>query len=121
MLFSRSGVFDSLQRKQFYNMKLIYTHENRFLVYNIQNIVENAHIATTLKNEYASSAAGDLVPHETWLELWVVEDDDYRLAMTAIDTAFKQGNPIEWVCQQCSERNTASFDVCWQCQTERPD
>jgi len=102
-------------------MKLLYTHENRFLVYNIQNIVENAHIPTTLKNEYASSAAGELVPHETWLELWVVEDDDYDLAMVAIDNSFKDNSQSVWVCRQCYEKNAANFDVCWQCQTERPN
>jgi len=102
-------------------MKLIYTNENRFLVYNIQNIIENARITATLKNEYASSAAGDLVPHETWLELWVVDNADYDLAKAAIDSAFKQANESGWDCPQCSERNTASFDVCWQCQAERPD
>jgi hypothetical protein len=101
-------------------MKLIYTHENRFLVYNIQNIVENARIQTTLRNEYASSAAGDLVPHETWLELWVVEDRDYDLATAAIANAFKQEAKLEWTCPQCSELNIASFELCWQCQAERP-
>ncbi|MFT7235572.1 MAG: hypothetical protein ACI9QV_001153 [Methylophagaceae bacterium] len=102
-------------------MKLIYTRENRFLVYNIQNIVENAGLTTILKNEYASSAAGDLAPHETWLELWVLNEDDYPLAMRAIRAAFDQQDAADWVCQQCSENNIASFELCWQCQTERPD
>lgn len=102
-------------------MKLIYTRENRFLVYNIQNIVENAGITTILKNEYASSAAGDLAPHETWLELWVLQDDDYPLAMMAIKAAFDHKDDSGWVCQKCSENNNASFELCWQCQTERPD
>jgi hypothetical protein len=102
-------------------MKLIYTNENRFLVYNIQNIVENARITTTLKNEYASSAAGDLAPHETWLELWVMQDDDLDLAIAAIEAAFNKNNVIDWRCPHCLEHNNASFDACWQCQTERPD
>lgn len=101
-------------------MKLIYTNENRFLVYNIQNIVENAHIQTVLKNEYASSAAGDLVPHETWLELWVQDDGDYDLAMRAIKQAFDEQHEQTWICPQCHEENLGSFDLCWQCQTEKP-
>jgi hypothetical protein len=121
MLFSRLVLLTANSENSSKNMKLIYTHENRFLVYNIQNIIENAHIATTLKNEYASSAAGDLVPHETWLELWVVENSDYDLAIAAIESAFDKSNRIEWICKACLERNTASFDVCWQCQTERSD
>lgn len=101
-------------------MKLIYTNENRFLVYNIQNIVENAHITTVLKNEYASSAAGDLAPHETWLELWVMQDDDYDLAIAAIKVAFNKEGVLDWHCPKCLEHNNASFDSCWQCQMERP-
>ncbi len=99
-------------------MKLIYTHENRFLVHNIQNIVENAQIDTTLRNEYASSAAGDLAPHETWLELWVIEDADYERAMVAINTAFKRHLSSSWICPNCHEKNEATFDFCWQCQSE---
>ena len=34
-------------------MKLIYTHENSFLVSNIKNIVENQGLSVFLKNEYA--------------------------------------------------------------------
>lgn len=102
-------------------MKLIYTHENRFLVYNIQNIVENAHIVTTLKNEYAQSAVGDLVPHEAWLELWVLNDGDYDLAISAMNAAFKDSNKSHWLCSHCAEKNLANFEFCWQCQTERPE
>ncbi|MFT7414439.1 MAG: hypothetical protein ACI9FO_001098, partial [Methylophagaceae bacterium] len=41
-------------------MKLLYTNENRYLVHNIQNLVENSGIAIMLKNEFAAGAAGDL-------------------------------------------------------------
>lgn len=48
-------------------MKLIYTNENRFLVSNMKNIVENAGIEVTLKNEFAFGGVGDLSPFECWL------------------------------------------------------
>ncbi len=98
-------------------MKLIYTDENRYLVHNIQNIVENAGITIMLKNEFAAGAAGDLVPHETWLELWVVNDEDYDKTMLLIDSSFSNENEPEWVCSNCKERNDASFDFCWNCQS----
>ena len=101
-------------------MKLIYTNENRYLVHNIQNIVENAAISIMLKNEFAAGAAGDLVPHETWLELWVINDDDYENAIKAIDNAFSQQGDAEWICPKCQEPNNASFDFCWQCQHSAP-
>lgn len=101
-------------------MKLVYTNENRYLVHNIQNIVENAGITIMLKNEFAAGAAGDLVPHETWLELWVINDDDYDPAIQALDTAFSHIDDADWTCPQCQEKNNASFDFCWHCQHSSP-
>lgn len=102
-------------------MKLIYTNENRLLVSNIQNIVENVGISVMLKNEYAGGAAGELIPHETWLELWVVDDEDYDKAMHTIDNAFSSPDSTGWHCTHCNEHNDASFDFCWQCQNPAPE
>lgn len=100
-------------------MKLLYTHENRFLVYNVLNIMQNAGIETQLKNEYASAAAGDLAPHDTWLELWVCHEDDYQRAKDIMQQSFDHSK-TQWFCPQCHEANDASFEFCWNCQTERP-
>jgi hypothetical protein len=101
-------------------MKLVFTQENRFLVNNARNIVESAGIKTVLRNEYASGAAGDLSPFDAWLELWVVNDADYPEAMKIIETMSSANNAEEWTCARCGEKNDSSFDVCWQCQSERP-
>ena len=100
-------------------MKLIYTNENRYLVHNIQNIVGNAGIEVMLKNEFAAGGAGDLVPHETWLELWVVNDTDHDKALVVIETSFSSSDDVAWICSSCNEKNDASFDFCWQCQSNR--
>jgi len=101
-------------------LKLIYTNENRYLVHNIQNIVVNAGISIMLKNEFAAGAAGDLVPHETWLELWVLNDADYDKTMLLIDASFSHDNEADWICNNCEEQNNASFDFCWNCQSANP-
>jgi len=101
-------------------MKLIYTNENRYLVHNIQNLIENADIEIMLKNEFLAGAAGDLVPHETWLELWVVNDSDYDKAMQTIESSFSSNDDSEWVCKNCNEKNDASFEFCWNCQYSAP-
>lgn len=102
-------------------MKLLYTNENRYLVNNIQNIVDNAGISTMLKNEFAAGAAGDLVPHETWLELWVIEDQDYDKAVLLLNNTFSKPSDATWQCKQCNETNNTSFEFCWNCQNEMPD
>jgi len=100
-------------------MKLIYTNENRFLVSNVQNIVQNSGIEVTLKNEYIAGGAGDLSPFDTWLELWITEDKDYEKAINIIASIENTDNTHDWFCSQCHERNSASFEICWQCQHER--
>lgn len=95
-------------------MKLLYTNENRLLVNNVLNLVESAGIAISLKNEFAGGAAGDLVPHETWLEVWV-EDDDFKKASLIIESAFSKNDDKGWICSQCNEHNDASFEYCWSC------
>ncbi|MDE1463720.1 DUF2007 domain-containing protein [Spartinivicinus poritis] len=99
-------------------MKLIYTNENRFLVSNAKNLVENSGIAVTLKNEYAAGGMGDLSPLDTWLELWVVDDSDYEKAVQVIESSLSSVDSEEWNCNNCNEKNDASFEFCWSCQTE---
>lgn len=99
-------------------MKLIYTHENRLLVSNVQNMLENGGVAITLKNEFAGGGSGDLSFLTTWLEVWVTHDEDYEVAMDLIKTSLNNTSIEDWICTSCKESNAASFDLCWNCQTE---
>jgi len=101
-------------------MKLIYTNENRFLVGNAKNIVENSGMEVILKNEYAAGGTGELSPLDTWPELWVVNDSDYEKAVKLIDSALSPENATEWRCGNCSEINDASFEFCWKCHGRNP-
>ena len=102
-------------------MKLIFTSENRFLVGNAQNIVENAGIEVVLKNEYAAGGTGELSPLDTWPELWVIHDSDYEAAIDLIENATSSENAKEWRCGNCREINDASFEFCWKCQSEKTE
>lgn len=99
-------------------MKLIYTHENRVLVSNTRNLVENAGIETVLRNEYAAGGMGELSPWDSWVELWVVNDADYQPALALIEQAHGPVPAAEWRCPQCRELNDGAFEVCWNCQRE---
>jgi len=100
-------------------MKFIYTNENRFIVNNIRNILQNNGIETLLKNEFISGATGDLSPFDTWLELWIEHDKDFDQALSLIEDLEKDDSSKTWVCQNCHEVNPASFDICWNCQKEK--
>ncbi len=99
-------------------LKLLYTHENRLIVSNIANVLEQANINIHLKNEYAGAAAGDIVPHETWLEIWV-DESKHEQASHIIDQILDASNSADWYCKQCNEPNPASFELCWQCNSIR--
>lgn len=99
-------------------MKLIYTHENRVLVSNARNLVENAGIDVMLKNEYAGGGMGELSPWDTWVELWVVDDADYDRARALLERAEGAAEGAQWRCRHCGELNDAGFEICWNCQRE---
>ena len=100
-------------------MKLIYTNENHFLVSNARNLLEANSIDVQLKNEFISGAAGDLSPFDTWQELWV-EDNDVSKAKALLLSLTEPNAATEWSCPECGEANGASFEICWNCQKERP-
>jgi hypothetical protein len=100
-------------------MKLVYTHENRLLVGNAQNLIEQAGIAVILKNEFASGGIGELSAFDTWPEIWVVNDADYARAAEVIATALSPADAQEWICSNCAESNDAAFEHCWNCQTNQ--
>ena len=100
-------------------MKLVYTHENGFVVSNIKHLIEANNIGTFIKNEYAQGAIGEISVFDTWPELWITDDSDFELAMAIINTTIKQNDLPEWRCKRCKESNDASFDLCWHCQVEK--
>ncbi len=99
-------------------MKMIYTRENRFFVANARNILEANNFDIVVKNEFVSSAIGEVSPFDSWVELWLRNDSDYDRACDVINNALSKEGDAEWVCAACHETNDASFELCWNCQTD---
>lgn len=100
-------------------MKMVYTNESLFLVNNTKNIIEAAGIGTFLKNEFTQGAVGEISAFDCWPELWVLEDKDYEKALAVVVNSNKSSSMDDWICNQCYEKNDASFEICWQCQHEQ--
>ena len=100
-------------------MKMIYTNENRFIVANAKNILEAHDIDVILKNEHASSVVGEVSAFDAWVEIWVRNDSDYERAYKIIESSLSREGAVEWLCNICNEENDASFEICWNCQSER--
>ena len=99
-------------------MKMVYTNENRFIVANARNILEDQSIDLVVKNEFCSGIIGEVSAFDTWLELWFLHDSDYEQACNIIANALSNENTAEWRCHHCQEKNDASFELCWKCQHE---
>lgn len=89
-----------------------------------KDYLEANHIAATISGEYLSGAAGEL-PVNTYPTVWVVDDDDYELALSKVRmyesrTPADQIHSSPWVCRHCGEHIDAQFTQCWKCGAE-PD
>jgi len=100
-------------------MKIIYSNENNFLVNNVKNLIEAQGIEVFVKNEYAQGAIGEISAFDSWPELWLVNGSDFDRAMKVVNSPLESEGAAEWQCGGCSEKNDASFEVCWKCQHEK--
>ena len=101
-------------------MRMVYTNDNRMLVGNARNLLESAGIELLVKNEFAGGVIGELSAFDAWVELWVVEDADYRRACEILETALSDRNEPDWHCSGCGEINDVAFEYCWRCQSRPP-
>jgi hypothetical protein len=101
-------------------MKLIYSNENQMMAINIKNIIEAQGIQLIIKNEFAQGAIGELSLTDSWPEIWVVHDNEYDRALEILASIASIGEGDDWLCQYCSEENACAFDICWNCQSDKP-
>ena len=103
-------------------MRKIFEHIEFARVGHYQSILEDAGIATTIKNLGASSGSGEIPFTDVFPELWVVEDTDYDRAIGLLEPYHDREIPEEtrWACPSCAEELPGSFGQCWQCGTMRP-
>ncbi|MBT1062170.1 DUF2007 domain-containing protein [Bowmanella sp. Y26] len=100
----------------------LYCHEDRFLVWQVRDLLVSRGIPCFVKNEYAIGAMGDLSPFDCWPEVWITDDEWMPKAKQLLDewqSQLQQGSA--WYCRHCGEENGSGFELCWQCDTERPD
>lgn len=97
----------------------LFTHENRLIVFNLKNLLQQQGIETQVRNEYSAGAAGDLAPHEVWPELWLI-DEQHETTARALVAELTTPTQKDWTCPQCGEQLSAAYDYCWQCQTQHP-
>jgi len=98
-------------------LKRVFSGWNLTIVHHYRNLLEAEGIRAVVKNQYLSSAMGDLPPAECQAEVWVLNDADAARAERLLLQSTPAG--ADWRCH-CGERLGAQFTQCWQCGAYRP-
>jgi len=98
-------------------LKRVFSSWNLTVVHHYCNVLEAEGIRAVVKNQYLSSAMGDLPPAECQAELWVLNDAEAARAERLLLHGTPPGG--DWRCV-CGERLGAQFTQCWQCGAYRP-
>ena len=93
-------------------MKRIYSSFNLAAVHHAKNLLAAEGIPAVVKNEFLSSAMGDLPPAECQAELWLLDPRDAARAEQLLFRPEPQGE--DWTCR-CGERCGPQFTQCWRC------
>jgi len=97
-------------------LKRVFSSWNLAAVHHARNVLDAAGIRAVVKNEYLSSAMGDLPPAECQAELWILREADQA---TAEQLLFRpQPTGPDWQCN-CGEHLGAQFSQCWNCGSYR--
>ena len=88
----------------------------------MKQILERAGIPCHIIGEFRGGAAGEIPPIEAWPELWVVDElhagEAKRIVETTMQQTVEEGE--SWICPHCQEEIESQFDICWNCETDRP-
>jgi hypothetical protein len=95
-------------------LKRIYSSHNLAAVHHARNLLENEGIRAVVKNEFLSSAMGDLPPAECQAEVWVVFEQDFPTAEVILRALSAHADLPAWNCA-CGESCEGQFTQCWRC------
>jgi hypothetical protein len=96
-------------------MKRVCTSESLAEIGHWRNVLEQAGIACTIKNEQLAGALGEIPFLDCLPELWVIDDAESARAEALIHEQRAAPVGAPWRCPRCGEHNEAQFAACWRC------
>lgn len=88
----------------------------------LKNLLALEGVDCLLKNNWLSSAIGEIPFTDCYPELWVIDDEIYPRARLLLDAWLARDVDPEaepWVCPACAEKSAQHFAVCWNCSRPR--
>ena len=102
-------------------MKKLYVSQSLIDVESRKELLDQAQIPATIKNQRSAMLGGEVPFVEVFPELWVLKDEDFERAQTLLDD-WERAKPLEttgWTCSGCGEAHQKEFTTCWKCGQER--
>jgi len=102
-------------------MKKLYVSQSLIDVESRKELLDQAQIPATIKNQRSAMLGGEVPFVEVFPELWVLKDEDYERANTLLND-WERAVPVEttgWTCSRCHEMHHKEFTTCWKCGEER--
>jgi len=94
-------------------LKRVFSSYDRVAAHHARNVLEAEGIRAVIRNEYLSSAMGELPPAECQAEVWVLNEADSFKAEEILHGGKRSGP--NWTCGACGEVCEAQFTQCWRC------
>ena len=100
-------------------MKRVFSSHDRIAVHHARNLLEAEGIRAVVRNEFLSSAMGELPPAECQAEVWIFDEGEAFHAERIL-LAARAASPgrAAWACG-CGEAQEAQFTHCWRCGAPR--
>lgn len=87
----------------------------------LHSLLQDKNINCLIKNEMLQGAVGEIPQHETWPEIWVVDNREEQLAKSFIEEVLTPEKwQRDWKCTGCGEWIESQFTECWKCNSSRP-
>ncbi|MCU8091582.1 DUF2007 domain-containing protein [Shewanella sp. SM20] len=98
--------------------KVLVAGGNLLQAHTWKGLLEACGIHVELRGEALLGGIGELPTGMQNVELWVGESQyvSAQVQLNALDVESPQ-----WQCVQCHETNEGSFELCWQCSSERSE
>lgn len=106
-------------------MQRFFGHHDRFHVYQVKSILDDAGIPCFVKNELVQGAIGEIPPMDAEPEIWLQDREWQSKAQKILDSFYEEqadisaDNKNDWACAHCGQLNEFQFAICWKCQEPR--
>ncbi|MCY1083008.1 hypothetical protein [Archangium lansingense] len=88
----------------------------------LAGLLTGSGLSVEVRGEALSPLGGEIPSTETWVELWLPEEEVERakeLQGEVEEGGEKAARTVE--CPRCKEENPGNFELCWSCEEELPE